>query len=655
MTDDYSLIIGNKKLEKYFSVKPITFFNAKNIKKNIYVLTDKETFPKKTFKNDLIEIIFAVATDDIIKNVEEEFKDIIKTQQEELNSLLWKKNYKYPHYKLSFIENFNNFDSYLKNINSEQANKALIKKAQDALSNTYKDIQNIVNNKISIKRQNLIENLHSKDLFDELIQALQVYIGNYTFIILDFMCNLAINTDKIPQNDVKNYIKFLKNQCLNEIYNGEKERHVFDFTPQGGIQPFMDFIKSQNETTYKNLKEYIEKTLSLALKPLTLTPSQLNDLFDNKNHTKKEKKHKTVIEDNTKNIFFNLPTSSANNVITEILSYKENINQLPIRKKQINHNSLYKVFKDDNKRRVTFKNDNAEIVIELENIEKIMGKKNPAMKFFVLSLIKANEQALHDGELEKDYVTFPLQELINIGFYKSIDGARRGFLKGTEALTSLKLKGKVRKAKNKEVMIHALEVLFTGAKVDRGQCYIYLNNRIDWSFITQYYSLIPKYYFSLSSRASELLYYIFFLARQNTKDIAENGCFNISFRAIQHRLLLPLENETKNPLRDIKEEIENAITEIEDAHFLDYGKDNKEVEFSLLQIYNENSSIEEYLNNGYLKIELKGDFAKKFIEINQDTIKQIETAKKRKNKAIEIAIEKKIIEKLKNYEKKNGE
>jgi len=47
---------------------------------------------------------------------------------------------------------------------------------------------------------------------------------------------------------------------------------------------------------------------------------------------------------------------------------------------------------------------------------------------------------------------------------------------------------------------------------------------------------LPRYYFALSNRYSDFLYYIFYLARQHTQDIAKWGCFNIRFRSIQQRL-----------------------------------------------------------------------------------------------------------------------
>ena len=343
--------------------------------------------------------------------------------------------------------------------------------------------------------------------------------------------------------------------------------------------------------------------------------------------------------------FYNVPDSSASNLVLDVLGAGADIADLPERKKQINNNTSYEVKQKGKKRLVTMqtRTGKAEVTIELSNIEKLTGSNKPAKKLFVLSLIKANEQAIHGGELTRDYVSFPLQELVEIGFYTTLRSARTGFITGTDALTSLKIKGRVSKSKKKVTEItseadssgtYALEVLFTGATIKKGQCFIYLNPRINWSFLTQYFTILPVYYFRLPNRASDLLYYIFYLARQHTKEIEERGYFTIGFRAIQHRLQLPNEKGASNPLRDIKEPIEKAIEQLETEHKATYNN----MDFGLLPIADDSAPIAEYLDNGYLKVSLTGSFATRFIELSKDTAQRIARAEKRKEKIIEKAM-----------------
>lgn len=343
-----------------------------------------------------------------------------------------------------------------------------------------------------------------------------------------------------------------------------------------------------------------------------------------------------IISPKDKPSFYNVPDSTASNLVLDVLGAGVDIADLPARKHQINHNTHYEVLEDGNKRLVTLKNntETAEVTIELADIEQLTGSNKPAKKLFVLSLIKANEQAIHNGQLSQDYISFPLQELIDIGFYKTPQSARKGFKSGADILTSFKIKGKIKKSKKSSSTIESLEVPFTGAKIQKGQCFIYFNPRISWGFFAQYFTILPRYYFRLPNRASDLLYYIFFLARQNTKEIAERGYFTIGFRAIQHRLQLPSEIGNKDPQRTIKQPIEEAIEQLEQEHNSLYGN----TDFALLPVCDDNAPIAEYLDNGYLKVSLTGAFAQTFIQISQDTSKQIEKAEKRKARITEKAI-----------------
>lgn len=349
--------------------------------------------------------------------------------------------------------------------------------------------------------------------------------------------------------------------------------------------------------------------------------------------------------------FYNVPDSTASNLILETLGAGAAIADLPARKRQVNHSTTLEVLESGKRRQVSLKTQKASVTIELADIDKLTGSNKPAKKLFVLALIKANEQAIYDGVLTKDYVSFPLQELVEIGFYKSLRSARTGFNAGADTLTSLKIKGHIQRTKKRGSTIDALEVLFTGAKIDKNQCYLRLNYAIDWSFIAQYFTILPRYYFRLPNRASDLLYYIFFLARQHTRDIEERGYFTISFRAIQQRLQLPSEVGSPNPQRDIKQPIETAIEELETEHSRLYGN----TEFSLLPVCDDTAPIAEYLNNGYLKVGLTGAFAETFIAISKDTAKQIETAQKRQARITEKAVAINTAKKLEAEKKAQSE
>ncbi len=334
--------------------------------------------------------------------------------------------------------------------------------------------------------------------------------------------------------------------------------------------------------------------------------------------------------------FYNVPDSATSNLISEVLGAGENIADLKNRKKQISHSTKYLVTKSGIKGRfVEFESTSAKITIEIADIDKLTGSNKPAKKLFVLSLIKANEQAIFNGQLTKGYISFPLKELVDIGFYKTPQSARAGFKSGMDVLTSLKIMGCIQHTKKRKSSIEALAVLFTGYIIKNGQCTVKFNPDIDWSFIVQYFTILPRYYFKLNNRASDLLLYIFYLARQHANDIEKRGYFTISFRAIQHRLQLPSEKNNDNPYRTIVQPIDEAIEKIEEEHSLLYNN----TEFSLLpeKLYGEYANIMEYLDNGYLKVSLAGAFAETYIARSKDTQKQIEQAKKQHDRITEKA------------------
>lgn len=340
--------------------------------------------------------------------------------------------------------------------------------------------------------------------------------------------------------------------------------------------------------------------------------------------------------------FYKVPSSPATDLIHKVLGSGGDLANLPTKGKSVSHGTQLSIFELAEKRQIISESNAASITIELADVDKLTGTNKAAKKMFVFALVKINEQAYSGGAFRRNFIGFPLQELVDIGFYSRIQSARYGFRSAADILTSMKIKGSLKKGRNKAPTVEALSVLFTDTVIEKNYCTIYLNERIDWGLLASFYTILPRYAFRLPNRSFDLLYYIFYLARQNTKAIKKKGSFNISFRALQDRLNLPSEKGNTDPQRTIKEPIEKAITDIEEA--------NRNSEFTMTPMYDDTLPIADYLNSGYLKIELKGGYAADFIALAEEQTKQVAVAAKRKKTIEDNARIKALADKMKEEE-----
>lgn len=333
---------------------------------------------------------------------------------------------------------------------------------------------------------------------------------------------------------------------------------------------------------------------------------------------------------------FALPSSPALALIVDLLSGGDP-KDLPKRKSKYNRRQEITVKSKDNKREISYTTGKDFVSIQIDDVGKIIGQNPRAKKLLVRILKCASEQAIHSGFLAREVVSFPLRDLVGAGQYKNLETARQGFYNTTETLVGLKISGKSERGKKKTISQGGHAVLFTTAYVDNATCMVALNKHLNWQFITQYYTALPNFYFELSPRAADLLEHIFNMARQNTKLILQGDPFVISYRAIQYKLNLPDETTNRNPQRDIKDAIENAIEEIEEAcrKYTTPTKDGKGTapELALLPQADYFAPVKKYLDDGRLEVTLRGSFAERFIKIGARTLA---SADERKAKAERI-------------------
>lgn len=348
----------------------------------------------------------------------------------------------------------------------------------------------------------------------------------------------------------------------------------------------------------------------------------------------------------------NMPTGAAIKTITDVIDAgqdgKKGIEELPKRKGKISH-TKYNVIQGD-----IFNGDEGKMIIRHElsrkrgyislkisnNIanDELYGYSVATKKIFNLILEKINEQAFSDGILTRDYIVFSKSELIGRGIYKTPQSAMKGMKTALKILTDIKIEGELRFNKKNPVSFSPPDAyqygnIFRFGEYKKGQWKIYIEEKADWRFIFQAFSILPMYYYELSNRASELLYLISSTARQHTDDIKKRGYFCLGLRAIQEALHLPDEEKTSHPQRDIEAVINKSIDEIDKAQIKYF--ENEDLLFLSLE-RNNSKNIRQLLDEGYLYIGMSGIFAEPFINIEEEKNKNLKKALQKKQKTLKI-------------------
>ena len=366
---------------------------------------------------------------------------------------------------------------------------------------------------------------------------------------------------------------------------------------------------------------------------------------ENKNNLPETSKKGNIKNADDKSKFFSFPNSPASNTMINVVSHAGNLETFANRLENNSHSSQLEFFTPPDgtqknlSQRVKYSTDNTETTIHLDNIDLFTKANKPLKKILTYTLVKLSKENVTENLSQDISIKFPLEDFVDLGCYKTLRTARQAFNQAKNPLTSIKIEGIVRDKKDmKQITDSGIEVLFTGAHIKNGIVEIFLNKRINWEvFALQYFSILPKTYFSLSDNAADTLLNIVMLARKRLNDIGKNGFFNMSFKTMQQILDLPDEKLTKNPGRDIKEPILNAISEISQM-------ENGDIVIE--PIFNSNGNIIEFLEEGYAKISLHNEYLEYFDDLAKTKKNKIESTIKKREEIAERAKVKVLASKL---------
>ena len=171
---------------------------------------------------------------------------------------------------------------------------------------------------------------------------------------------------------------------------------------------------------------------------------------------------------------------------------------------------------------------------------------------------------------------------------------------------------------------------------DRGKPFYWLSRRNGSAYISvaeqfpirlfskamKEFTVFPDWAYLLGPVAFDLVWYIFYLARQNTRDVASSGTFTISLESVRHQLGLPTPDDVsgrqyrqqiRTPIEEAIEEIEKRVAETPEA------KGNF---FITPHVDEATTDIDQWLK-GYLEIELRNEYAQFFKKIATSQEKKI--------------------------------
>lgn len=286
---------------------------------------------------------------------------------------------------------------------------------------------------------------------------------------------------------------------------------------------------------------------------------------------------------------------------------------------------------DQNATQYTRKNKGQEYTVTVYDPENTLKGGGKALGKLFFYMLQCWEAAGYGREF-----TFPLQSLVDLGMYQSIDAARRAVktFMGRQALIQLSQmittgRGKERKKTNTG------GVVFYNYSTANNDVTISVNDKMPMTLLANFFTMFPMFAYGLSTNAFWIVHYIMYLARQNGASLEANkGRFTISLESVRQYLELPAPDEVKNYKYNekIREPIEAAIEEIEEA--MRTGK--HDFMFTITPHCADDSSINAWLA-GELEIQLPPEQAARYVEIYQKEEAAYQQRERERRKAEEAA------------------
>lgn len=281
-------------------------------------------------------------------------------------------------------------------------------------------------------------------------------------------------------------------------------------------------------------------------------------------------------------------------------------------------------------------------IITITNADVLLQRNNRHIKKLLPFTLQKMQQQSFPSKVAVD-----LEELVSLGMYSTMDNAWRGLSAFAKAMENIDIhwQRKITKKGEKATTVEEGGVMIYHRKRRQNIGYLSVNEEFPIAVLAREYTVFPSWAYALPIKAFDLALYIFYVARMQKDDILNTGGFNLSLQAIHERLGLPTVKEVETRMNRkykerIRQPIEEAIEAIEEA----VSQSDAAGKFYITPMTNDDADIKEWLQ-GYIRIDLKDEYAATFRTIADHKQKKIEAAEKAKIKAIAEAEAKKEAEK----------
>lgn len=278
----------------------------------------------------------------------------------------------------------------------------------------------------------------------------------------------------------------------------------------------------------------------------------------------------------------------------------------------------------------SFETRNTQAELSLPDAEKLLTNNINAAKQYNLMLEYMNLQGFFNGTPNKVLLengnitpafTMPLKELVDIGIYRDMRSARKGFKNNMEALTKLHVKATVERGTSREQSADA--ILFIGSKIDNSTCTVYCSPLIDnWRILGTQFTELPRSYYSLPSKPAQLLYHIMAQARQELSKSGNSGTFNMRLSSIRTYLNIRQEG-TKDVNGKVLQPILEAIKEVQET------EPDIHIE---IKIPEGATTAADKIQQGYIIISMYGQYAYNLLDIESQRTAKTQQAIDKANK-----------------------